>query len=67
VGALANLGHRVSDQIVGNVLRAARIEPAPKRSQNTTWREFFQSAVLASSDLIDKLGVVLFPSIPPGT
>ena len=36
VGALANLGHRVSDQTVGNVLRRHGMEPAPKRSQNTT-------------------------------
>jgi len=52
VGALANLGHRVSDQTVGNVLRRHGIEPAPKRSQKTTWREFIQShmAVLAGID-----------------
>jgi len=36
VGALANLGHHVSDQTVGNVLRRHGMEPAPKRSQNTT-------------------------------
>ena len=52
VGALANLGHHVSDQTVGNVLRRHSIEPAPKRSQNTTWREFIEShmAVLAGID-----------------
>jgi hypothetical protein len=37
VGALADLGHRVSDQTVGNVMRRHGIAPAPKRSQNTTW------------------------------
>src|ERR1700676_1032445 len=31
VGALANLGHRVSDQTVGNVLRRHGIAPAPQR------------------------------------
>ena len=31
VGALANLGHRVSDQTVANVLRRYGIAPAPKR------------------------------------
>src|SRR5215472_13313538 len=36
-GALANLGHRVSDQTIGNVLKRHGIAPAPKRSQNTTW------------------------------
>jgi transposase InsO family protein len=52
VGALANLGHRVSDQTVGNVLRRHGMEPAPKRSQNTTWKEFIEShlAVLAGID-----------------
>src|SRR5512141_3389013 len=34
VGALANLGHRVSDQTVGNVLRRYGIPPAPKRSHD---------------------------------
>jgi len=33
VGALANLGHRLSDQTVGNVLRRHGISPAPKRKQ----------------------------------
>ena len=52
VGALANLGHRVSDKTVGNVLRRHGMEPAPKRSQNTTWKEFIEShmAVLAGID-----------------
>src|ERR671911_881767 len=36
VGALANLGHVVSDQTVGNILRQHGIAPAPKRSQSTT-------------------------------
>ena len=35
MGALANVGHRVSDQTVGNVLRRHG-GPAPRRSQNTT-------------------------------
>jgi hypothetical protein len=52
VGALANLGHPVSDQTVGNILRRYRIPPAPERSQNTTWKEFIAShmAVLAGTD-----------------
>jgi putative transposase len=40
VGALANLGHHVSDQTVGNMLRRHGIAPAPKRSQITTWKDF---------------------------
>src|SRR5215468_7986650 len=52
VGALANLGHSVSDQTVGNILRRYGIQPAPKRSQNTTWKDFISShmAVLAGTD-----------------
>src|SRR6266567_4173599 len=40
VGALANLGQVVSDRTVGNVLRRHGIAPAPRRSQNTTWKDF---------------------------
>jgi putative transposase len=36
-GALDNLGHRVSDQTVGNVLRRFGIAPAPKRRQQMSW------------------------------
>ena len=52
VGALANLGYTVSDQTVGNVLKRHGIAPAPKRSQDTTWKEFIQThlAVLAGID-----------------
>jgi putative transposase len=40
VGALANLGHVVSDQTVGNILRRHGPAPAPKRTQNTNWKDF---------------------------
>ena len=43
VGALANLGHQLSDQTVGNILRSHGIAPAPKRSQTTTWKDFIRS------------------------
>src|SRR5215510_12663391 len=51
-GAVANLGHSVSDQTVGNILCRYGIQPAPKRSQNTTWKDFIAShmAVLAGTD-----------------
>jgi hypothetical protein len=39
VGALANLGHPVSDQTVGNILRRHGIGPVPERSKTTTWRD----------------------------
>ena len=38
--ALANLGHNVSDQTVGNVLRRHGLPPAPERKRTTTWAEF---------------------------
>ena len=43
VGALANLGHKVSDQTVANVLKRHSIPPAPERKKTTTWKEFIRS------------------------
>ena len=43
LGALANLGHQISDQTVGNILKAHGIEPAPQRKHKTTWKTFIQS------------------------
>jgi len=42
-GALANLGHKISDQTVGNILKAHGIEPAPERKRQTTWKTFLLS------------------------
>ena len=52
VGALTNLGHRLSDQTVGNILRRHGIAPAPKRSQTTSWKNFItgHKDVLAGAD-----------------
>src|SRR5262249_48996251 len=52
VGALANLGHPVSDRTVGNILRRHNIAPAPERSRTTNWNEFIRShrSVLAGAD-----------------
>src|ERR1700680_2616275 len=52
VGALANLGHEVSDQTVCNVLRRHGVPPAPARKQTTTWAAFIRAhlAVLAGTD-----------------
>jgi transposase len=51
-GALANLGHRISDTTVGNILKAHGIEPAPRRKRQTTWKTFIKSHwdVLAAID-----------------
>jgi hypothetical protein len=50
--ALANLGHEVSDQTVGNVLRRHGLPPAPERKHTTTWATFIRAhlAVLAGTD-----------------
>jgi hypothetical protein len=39
-GALKNLGYRISDQTVGNILKRHSIAPAPERKKTVTWREF---------------------------
>jgi transposase InsO family protein len=52
VGALANLGHPIADQTVGNILRRHGIAPAPKRSRTTSWKDFISAHmdVLAGAD-----------------
>jgi hypothetical protein len=42
-GAMANLGHQISDTTVGNILRENGIEPAPERGHRTTWKTFLQA------------------------
>jgi hypothetical protein len=51
-GALANLGHQVSDQTVGNILKQHGVEPAPERKRQTTWTTFIKAHwdVLAAID-----------------
>jgi len=51
-GALANLGHHLSHQTIGNILKRHGIAPAPIRSQNTSWKDFISAhmAVLAGTD-----------------
>jgi putative transposase len=51
-GALNNLGHCISDQTVGNVLRRFGVAPAPKRRQQMKWADFIRShiAVLVGID-----------------
>src|SRR6202042_2913255 len=51
-GAPANLGHSVSDQTVGNILRQRGVPPASERGKTTTWKDFIRShmSVLAGTD-----------------
>ena len=52
VGALANLGYKVCDQTVGNVLQRHGLPPAPERKRTTTWSAFIRThlALLAGTD-----------------
>ncbi len=52
VGALANLGYKVCDQTVGNVLQRHGLPPAPERKRTTTWWAFIRIhlALLAATD-----------------
>lgn len=51
-GALANLGHKVSDQTIGNILQRHDIPPASQRTRTTTWASCIRIhlAVLAATD-----------------
>src|SRR3981189_3274207 len=51
-GALANLGYKVCDQTVGNVLQRHALPPAPERKRSTTWSAFIRIhlALLAGTD-----------------
>jgi putative transposase len=42
LGALANLGHNISDTTVGNILKEHGIEPVPERKRQSTWKEFLE-------------------------
>jgi len=52
VGALINLGYRISDQTVGHILKRHGLPPAPERKKTTTWREFIRlhMAMLIATD-----------------
>ena len=52
VGALANLGHQVSDQTVGNILRRHSTAPAPQRKSSVRWKDFIRTHVdvMAATD-----------------
>jgi hypothetical protein len=53
-GALANLGYRVCDQTVGNVLQRYGLQPAPERKRTTIWSAFIRThlALPAGTDCV---------------
>ena len=42
-GALANLGHEISNTSVGCILKAHGVDPAPDRRRQSTWKSFLQA------------------------
>ncbi|MCA9078618.1 MAG: integrase core domain-containing protein [Planctomycetaceae bacterium] len=42
-GALANVGYRISDSTVANILKQHGIEPAPQRGRTGSWATFLRS------------------------
>jgi hypothetical protein len=42
-GALANLGHILSDRTVANILKRHGLEPAPRRKGRSTWTTFLKA------------------------
>jgi len=55
-GALTNLGHTISAQTVGNILKRHSILPAPERKKTVTWQEFIRVhlSVLLATDFFTK-------------
>jgi hypothetical protein len=51
-GALANIGHKISDSTAANILKKHGIDPTPERRRQSTWKTFLQAHwdVLASTD-----------------
>ena len=56
-GALKNLGHRVSDTTVGNVLRKHGLPPVCERKEEATWREIIRNHmdVLVATDFKESM------------
>ena len=51
-GALSNVGYRICDSTIGNILNAHGIEPAPDRKRTGSWETFLKAHwdVMASID-----------------
>ena len=66
-GALANLGYRISDQTVGNILKRNGIMPAPSRKPKLSWSDFIamhKDVITAcdffTADLFTATGLITF-------
>ena len=65
-GALHNLGHKVSDEAVGKILRRHGIPPAPKRKPDLPWSDFISrhQDVLAACDFFTRCVQIRRPVTP---
>ena len=66
-GALSNLGYKISDRTVGNVLKRNGILPAPDRNRDITWATFIkqhQNVIAAcdffTTEVITPAGLITF-------
>ena len=48
-GALANLGHLISNTSVSSILKAHGVDPAPDRKRQSTWKSFLIGRVVGKS------------------
>ncbi|MBC2593876.1 transposase [Ruficoccus amylovorans] len=53
-GALSNIGYTISRTTVGNILRAAGIEPSPDRGKESNWKRFIRThlSVISVADFL---------------
>ena len=76
-GAIRNLGFRISDQSVGNILRRCGLAPAPERRQQVSWHRFLRlhrenlwATDFLTTEVWTKAGLTTFYTlffIKPGT
>jgi len=64
VGALANLGHKVCDQTVGNILQRYGLPPAPERKRTTTWPAFIRTPYGQKIESVERTGICASPLWP---
>jgi hypothetical protein len=52
VGMMANLGHKLSDNTVKNILKQHGLEPAPQRQKTSNWKAFLKAhwGTIAAAD-----------------
>jgi transposase len=66
-GALPNLGHHISDETVGNILKRNGVPPAPRRKPDIPWSDFIamhQDVIAAcdffTTEVLTPVGLITF-------